>query len=187
MEELARASLLIRDLAKGIEGTVLIETSAYDECSPPSDELKEEMRLCLEEIHQGQRDMHALGWHRAPDFLIERMWVPNHHQDRAAWFKDDHERRETKWITACFTFGFGFRALFTNEPDPGARMVGTDEMLHRREHAETACVFVFTTNADGEQDEVVAEFYPLKDETHLDQAEERAISFLNILEPKVQR
>jgi hypothetical protein len=133
MEVLARASMMIRDLADGILGEVVIETSAYDECSPPSEELIEEMRRAKAEIHQGQIDMALRGWHRAPDFLIRRMWVPNHHQERAAWFKDDHEKKKTNWITVLFTFGFGFRAVFTNVLDPGIRMIEMEELAEALE------------------------------------------------------
>lgn len=125
MEELARASLLIRDLADGIIGTVIVEAPAY---VVPTEEDLEEHRLALEEIHQGQVDMALRGWHRAPEFLVRRMWMPNHNVERAAWFKDDHEKQETKWITCSITTRFGLRAVFTNEPDPGARMCGPEEI-----------------------------------------------------------
>lgn len=59
--------------------------------------------------------------------------------------------------------------------------------FHTASCAETPCVIVFTTNAEGEEDEVVAEFYPLRPEPTMDEAEERAIAFLNLIEPEVQR
>jgi hypothetical protein len=52
--------------------------------------------------------------------------------------------------------------------------------FHTAPFADRPCVFVFTTNADGEQDEVIAEFYPLPDEPDLSRAEARAIEFLRV-------
>lgn len=135
MEELAKASLMIRDLADGIEGTVMIETPAWDEISDPT-EVQEAMERCKREIHQGQVDMALRGWHRAPDWLIDHMWVPNHHQSHAAWFFNDHEKKETRWITATFISGFGFRATFTNEVDRGARICGPEEIRYLAERYE---------------------------------------------------
>jgi hypothetical protein len=126
MEELARASLCIRDLADGIVGTVLIEADAF--AGAPSGEDVESHRLALEEIYEGQADLALRGWTRAPEFLTKRMWMPNHNVERAAWFKDDHEKKETKWITCSITTRFGLRATFTNEPDPGTRLVQGDEL-----------------------------------------------------------
>jgi len=126
MEELARASMLIRDLAKGIQGEVLIETPAY---ALPGEEDVEEHRLALEEIHQGQVDMKLLGWVRAPQILVDRMWVPHHNVIYAAWFRDDHENKRTDWIRCSITSRFGLRARFWNTIDPGDRMIGTEEML----------------------------------------------------------
>jgi len=60
----------------------------------------------------------------------------------------------------------------------------SDYNFHTADAADTPHVVVFTTKpfeGETEQDEVVAEFYPLKGEKSLDQAELRAISFLRHL------
>jgi len=135
MEALARASLMIRDLAKGIKGTVLIEAPAF--VGVPSPEDIEGHERAVAEIHQGQLDMAAAGWHRAPDFLIEHMWVPHHNVERAAWFKDDHEKKQTDWIMCSITTRFGLRAVFTSEEDYGTRTLGHDEIRRiAQEHYE---------------------------------------------------
>jgi hypothetical protein len=125
MEELAKASLFIRDLAKGFVGEVLIEVPAF---AVPTEEDLEEHRRAVEEIHQGQLDMAALGWSRAPKFLVDRMWTPQHNTEFAAWFKDDHEAKETKWIRCTIMRRFGLRAKFWSTTDPGERMIGIDEI-----------------------------------------------------------
>ena len=125
MEELARASMMIRDLAKGIVGQVLIEAPAF---VVPTEEDFEEHRLAVEEIHQGQRDMARLGWHRAPDAYAKLIQGRNHNTSTACWFKNDHEKKETLWIKCRITTRFGLRALFWNTIDPGERMVGPEEL-----------------------------------------------------------
>lgn len=125
MEELAKASLMVRDLADGILGTVIIEANA---CVILTEEDKASHEAALAEIHQGQLDMAERGWHRAPDFITKHMWKKNHNVERAAWFFNDHEKQETRWILCTLTTRFGLRAVFTNEEDLGARTIKGDEL-----------------------------------------------------------
>ena len=53
--------------------------------------------------------------------------------------------------------------------------------FHTAENADVPHVAVFTVGGDGLQDEILAEFHPLRGET-IDKAEMRALAFIKQLE-----
>ena len=116
MEELARASLTIQNLVDGYEGRVELDISDFDSA--------EELVV---EIHEAQVYMAQTGWTRCPE--VERLMpYAQHNVECGAWFKDDHEKRETNWIRCTVTTRFGLRAIFWNTIDPGERLAHPDEL-----------------------------------------------------------
>lgn len=116
MEELARASLTIPDLVRGFEGRVVLDISDFD--SPAE---------LVQEIHEGQVCLAQNGWIRCKE-AEALMPYAQHNVECGAWFKDDHEKRETKWIRCTITTRFGLRAVFWNTVDPGERLIGPEEL-----------------------------------------------------------
>ena len=111
MEELAKASLFVRDLANGIVGEVVMDQSDYD---TPAE--------IVEEIHQAQLDLHALGWHRCKDAAV--LMPYNHNNvECGAWFKNKPDGSGTDWIRCTITTRFGLRAVFWNVVNPGEHQV----------------------------------------------------------------
>jgi hypothetical protein len=123
MEELARASLTIPDLTKGFVGRVELDISDFDS----SEEL-------VAEIHEGQVAMRLAGYRRCP--AAERIMPYHQHNiECGAWFKDDHEKKQTDWIRCTISTRFGILATFWNTIDPGERMIGPEELLYLAENS----------------------------------------------------
>lgn len=116
MEELARASLTIPNLVDGYEGRVVLDIDDFDSA--------EEL---VAEIHEAQVYMAERGWSRCKE-AEKLMPYAKHNVECGAWFKDDHEKRETKWIRCTITTRFGLRAVFWNTVDPGERLIGPEEL-----------------------------------------------------------
>lgn len=109
MEVLARASLLVRDLAKGIEGWVVYETDDWTH---------DEHRRVKNLIHQAQLDMFEAGWQRYSPWEAQLQLGGNHNVEVAAWWKRDRRGRKPRWITARITHRFGLRAVFYSNQEP---------------------------------------------------------------------
>jgi hypothetical protein len=115
MEALARASLMIRDLAKGIKGEVVMDIDQYD--SP---------RQLLAEIHEGQRELAMNGWTRS---LSDAVLMPynQNNVECGAWFRNRKLNGEwrTDWIRCTITTRFGLRAVFWNVDHLGEHQIPT--------------------------------------------------------------
>jgi len=111
MEALARASLLVRDLAEGIPGTVVLSTPAT--LIPHSEEHE---RVVLQ-IYRGQMALRDQGWQR--DRKVEWRLAGNHNVEVGAWKKRFPGEKAPRWVTVRVTTRFGLRAVFHSSQTPG--------------------------------------------------------------------
>jgi hypothetical protein len=115
MEELAKMSLFVRDLAEGITGEVLMDISDYD--SPQE---------LLNEIHEAQFDLAQRGWSRCKDSAV-LMPYNQRNVECGAWFKNKPDGDGTDWIRCTITTRFGLRARFWNVIHLGEHQVKTGD------------------------------------------------------------
>jgi len=122
---IAEAALYIPELARGLEGEVVIAASA---CVVMNEEDVASHKRTLAEIHRAQRTLVEAGWRRHPS--KERTWneQSSHNVEIACYFKrfdqteppprsdllfrDNNKRALPNWIVVRVTTRFGLHAEF---------------------------------------------------------------------------
>lgn len=102
MEALARASLYIPELARGIEGEVIMEVDDWSG--------REEFDRVRNEIREAQIALYQAGWRQ--DKRKARLAPRSHNYEIAVYKKQFKPGKKSRWITVEVTVRFGLRARF---------------------------------------------------------------------------
>jgi len=104
METLAMAALYIPELARGIEGEVVLAMD-FNEVGP------EEFARVRNEIREAQITLYRAGWRQ--DRSKEKLAPFDYsYADYACYHKQFKPGQKNRWITVVVTFRFGLQAIF---------------------------------------------------------------------------